>query len=108
MDECSIARTLTEASGAGGLRLAEWPARAWSPFVELGAGINLLSHAALQPARVFSTAFQFGELGGVGVRFGTAGAYELGLRVQHISYGGIKQPNDGITFVVVRLACQFP
>jgi hypothetical protein len=95
------------AVGATPVGRFEWPQNGYVPFIDLGIGINFLSHTTLQDDKKFSTAFQFGELLGVGLRFGQGGAYELGARIQHMSNGKIKTPNDGITFAVVHAAYHF-
>ena len=69
-----------------------------SPYFEESVGINLLSKTQINDSRQFSTAFQFGEFLGAGVAFGEKRHYELGLRVQHVSNGNIKFPNDGLTY----------
>jgi hypothetical protein len=51
-----------------------------------------------------STAFQFGEFVGTGVNFGDRGEYGVGVRIQHISNGCIKQPNYGATFGEFRIS----
>ncbi|HXZ52294.1 MAG TPA: acyloxyacyl hydrolase [Burkholderiales bacterium] len=85
----------------------EWPGEAYRPFAEFGVGINLLSHTKLLQDPDFSTAFQFGEFLGAGLRFGARGAWEVGARVQHMSNGDIKLPNDGLNFGTLRLAYHF-
>ena len=74
-----------------------------SYYVEGGIGIHLLSHTRIDE-RVLSTAFQFGEFAGAGVNFGDRGAYGVGVRIQHVSNGGIKEPNFGVTFGEVRIS----
>ena len=69
-----------------------------SPYFEASVGVNLLSKTQINDNRKFSTAFQFGEFLGGGVAFGEKRQYELGLRVQHVSNGNIKFPNDGLTY----------
>jgi len=76
-------------------------------FLEGGIGIRLLSDATLYDDRHFSTAFQFGELLGVGVRFGPSQIYEVGMRIEHISNGGIKEPNDGVSFATIHGAYHY-
>jgi len=73
-------------------------------FVEAGIGIHLLSATRINNDRLFGTAFQFGELAGVGFSFGPTGEYELGLYVEHVSNADIKKPNDGLTYpgIVLR------
>lgn len=75
-------------------------------YGELGIGFHLLSRTSLGHKR-FSTAFQFGDHLGVGYRFGTKGAFDLGLRYQHLSNASIKKPNNGINFTQVRLQYWF-
>jgi lipid A 3-O-deacylase len=67
-------------------------------FLDAGIGVSAISHTRINDHRVLSTAFQFNELIGPGVRFGERGQYELALRVQHTSNGSIKEPNNGLTF----------
>jgi len=85
----------------------EWPSEEYSPFVDVGIGINFLSHTSLQEVQQFGIALQFGEFVGTGLRFGQNGAYEIGVRLQHMSNANIKFPNDGITFGAVRIAYHF-
>ena len=72
-------------------------------YVEGGIGIHLLSHTRIDE-RGLSTAFQFGEFVGTGVNFGDHGEYGVGVRIQHISNGRIKEPNCGATFGEVRIS----
>jgi lipid A 3-O-deacylase len=37
------------------------------------------------------------------MRFGPRDRYDVGLRLQHLSNGGIRKPNPGIDFVQLRL-----
>ena len=67
-------------------------------FFEVGVGVHLLSATRINTERVFSTAFQFGEIAGVGMAFGEHRRYEVGVYIQHVSNGGIKEPNDGLTY----------
>ena len=70
-------------------------------YVEGAIGVHLVtSHISAQ--RTFSSAFQFGTHVGAGYRFGPAQRYDLGLRVQHLSNGGLREPNPGINFLLVR------
>ena len=85
----------------------EWPQEMPPVFIELGIGVHLLSHTTLKNDRQFGSAFQFGELLGAGFRFGPGNAYEIGLRLEHLSNGGINAHNAGITFGVVRAAYNF-
>lgn len=67
-------------------------------FVEASIGARLLSHTRLAPARTMSTAFQFSDQLGLGFQWGEGGGQAAGIRLQHISNGGIKKPNPGVNF----------
>jgi hypothetical protein len=89
---------LIDLSVAPVLRLERSSAWEFVPYFEASIGVHLLSHTRINEGRQFSTAFQFGEFLGAGVAFGKAHQYDLGLRVQHVSNGGIRNPNDGLTY----------
>ena len=74
-----------------------------SPYVEAAIGFHVITPTRLDDGRHFGGAFQFGDLVGAGARFGPKGKYDLGLRFQHLSNGGLKEPNDGINFTQIRL-----
>ncbi|HET9577210.1 MAG TPA: acyloxyacyl hydrolase [Usitatibacter sp.] len=74
---------------------------------EAGIGVNLLSSTRVDDYRQFSTAFQFGEFVGVGARYGRRNEFQLGARLQHVSNGGIKRPNDGLTYGMLFLNYRF-
>jgi lipid A 3-O-deacylase len=81
----------------------------WTPaeeglqwFVEVGMGGHVFSRTDYAKRGPFSTAFQFGEQLGAGVRFGEQGAQDLTLLYQHHSNGDIKTPNYGADFIVLR------
>ena len=85
----------------------EWSKNGCGPFIDIGVGINFLSHTRLQEEQQFGIAFQFGEFLGTGLRFGQSGAYEIDVRLEHMSNANIKFPNEGITLGVVRVAYHF-
>ena len=78
-----------------------------SPYAEVGIGLHLLSATSVSPERKFGSSFQFGDHLGAGLRFGDKGRYDLGYRYQHLSNGGIKDPNQGINFHQLRLQYRF-
>ena len=91
--------------------ILRWTAPDGAParlFLEAGIGAHLLSATRINTERVFSTAFQFGEIGVVGFAFGERHRYEIGALVQHVSNGAIKEPNNGLTYFggVFRAALQ--
>ncbi|AMC35683.1 acyloxyacyl hydrolase [Janthinobacterium sp. B9-8] len=81
----------------------------WTPeeeglqwFVEAGLGGHLFSRTDYAKRGPFSTAFQFGEQLGAGVRFGERRSQDLTLLYQHHSNSDIKTPNYGADFFVLR------
>ena len=74
----------------------------FSPYVEAAIGLHLIEPVRMDDTRAFTTAFQFGDHVGFGARFGERGQYDLGVRFQHLSNGGLKEPNNGINFAQVR------
>ena len=70
-----------------------------SVYVEGAIGFHLVQ-THISAARTFSTAFQFAEHVGVGIRLDK---YELGVALQHLSNGGLRRPNPGINFALLRL-----
>jgi lipid A 3-O-deacylase len=68
------------------------------PYFEIGAGLRGLTHAVISTNYSLSTAFQFTEFVGVGLAFGQRQQYQVGYRFQHVSNGGIKEPNPGVDF----------
>ena len=67
-------------------------------YVEVGLGVHLISHQSINQDRGFGSWFQFGEFLGIGTHLGARDQYSIGMRIQHVSNGRIKQPNDGVTF----------
>lgn len=85
--------------------LLRWSAQrrgAVRPYVEGGIGLRLLSTTHIGQ-RQLSTAAEFGERIGAGFTFGPQDRYETGIFVQHVSNGGIKKPNSGLTYIGLSL-----
>jgi hypothetical protein len=74
-------------------------------YGEAGVGAHLMSHVYNNNGRRLSTAFEFGDHLAAGYVF--TNGLDVGLKVQHFSNGGIKQPNNGVNFAVIRLAYPF-
>jgi lipid A 3-O-deacylase len=72
-----------------------------SPYVEAAIGFHLISELQFHDGTETSTRFQFGDHVGFGFRLD--GRNELTLRLQHLSNGGIRNPNPGINFLQLRL-----
>ena len=77
------------------------------PFLEVGAGVRLLTSPRITSDFTLGTAFQFAEFAGVGLQFGAHQQYVAGYRFQHVSNGGIKEPNPGINFSQLYLQYNF-
>jgi len=93
--------------GAAPVLTLGWHRYDWIPFVEASIGVRLLTATRTSESHEFSTAFQFGEYLGAGVAFGKDMRFAVGYRFQHISNGGIKQPNPGTTFNTVYVRYRF-
>ena len=74
-------------------------------YVEGGIGASLFSKTYNNNGNRMSTAFEFADHIGIGYVFNNN--FDLGLRLQHYSNAGIKKPNNGENFVVVRGAYRF-
>lgn len=77
------------------------------PYVEAGVGFRLLTGTQLNSSYDISTAFQFADMVGAGLKFGNRGQYELGYRFEHVSNASIKRPNPGINFHQIRFGYFF-
>ncbi|MGH8670265.1 MAG: acyloxyacyl hydrolase [Burkholderiales bacterium] len=77
------------------------------PYYEAAIGFHLLSDLSVSRTRIFGSNFQFGDHLAAGWRFGGLGRYDVSLRLQHLSNGGLKKPNPGINFLVLRFAYHF-
>jgi hypothetical protein len=77
------------------------------PFIEAGVGVRLLSHTRITQDFSVGSAFQFADMVGVGMIFGAKQNYQVGYRFQHLSNGGIKEPNPGINFSQLYLQYNF-
>jgi lipid A 3-O-deacylase len=71
-----------------------------SPYFEAAIGFHAVSDLQFERARATSTHFQFGDHVGVGF---VRDRYDWALRLQHLSNGGIRNPNPGINFLQVRV-----
>lgn len=74
-------------------------------YAEAGIGAHLLSELYNNNGRQLSTSFEFGDHVAAGYVF--RNDIDLGLKLQHFSNGGIKHPNNGVNFAVIRLSHPF-
>lgn len=92
-------------------QLSFTPTLRWRPgdgaspwFVEGAIGITLVAPIYRNGNRRFSTKFNFADHLAVGRNFGQRRQHELALRLEHVSNGGIEEPNPGENFLQVRYA----
>ena len=71
------------------------------PYLEGAIGLHWLSSTAVHRDAPFSTRFQFGDHVGIGYRFSK---FDFGVRLQHLSNAGLRNPNPGINFLIFRIA----
>lgn len=74
-------------------------------YGEAGIGVNLLSSLYKNNGDTLSTSFQFSDHLGVGYVF--EHGWDVGIKFEHYSNGGIKKPNSGVNFTLIRVARQF-
>ncbi len=85
------------------LRLQSDTLRGW--YAEGGIGVHVLSKLYDNNSDYLSTRFQFGDHLGAGYVFDNG--WEAGFQLQHFSNGGIKRPNSGVNFLVIKAARSF-
>jgi len=96
-------RQVTDVGVTPLLRFSALAASGVSWYAEGGLGVHLISHTRIGP-QVYSTAFQFSEFAGIGLLLGRGRRYDVGVRYMHESNSDLKTPNDGMNFLLLRLA----
>jgi hypothetical protein len=82
--------------------------RGRSPWVlELGIGVSWLSRQYKTPDKTFSSTWNFYDVIGAAYRFGREEEHEIGARFTHISNAGLKLPNPGEDFLLLRYSRKF-
>lgn len=76
-------------------------------FGEVGIGATVTSRLYQSSNTRFATAFNFGDHVALGRSFGADARYELAVRIEHFSNGGIKEPNPGKNFYQLRFVRHF-
>ena len=105
--DASPDHSLIDGSLMAELRYSPWAGGSVQPFIGAAFGFHLLSNVRIE-YRDLATAFNFGSQAAVGFTFGEHGRYEIAALVEHVSNGGIKQPNYGLTYKGVRLRIALP
>jgi len=78
-----------------------------SGFLELGIGVNYFDKKNLNDHKSVGTHFEFGDIFGVGLKFGSQNQHEIGYRFIHYSNAGVSTNNPGIDFHMLRLKTAF-
>lgn len=107
--------THIEADGLGGNRLTVvglTPTLRFEPprspgFLEFGIGANYFDQKAVNSVKSVGTHFEFGDLIGLGLKFGEQRQFEIGYRLIHYSNAGTRGPNPGVDFHILRLKSDF-
>jgi lipid A 3-O-deacylase len=74
-------------------------------YADAGIGAALFSDVYRNTHRQLSTAYEFADHVGAGYVF--PNKWELGLRLQHYSNGGIKHPNGGVNLLMVKASYHY-
>ena len=88
-------------------RLVQQQTGAFAPFAEVAVGAHYISNHEPWTRHQMSTHFQFGDHVGVGASLGDQRAVDVALRFQHLSNGGLENPNPGINFFELRADYHF-
>ena len=91
---------VTQVSVVPTLRLSSLSDRGW--YGEIGSGPTFLMPVFHSRDRVFSTELNFQSHLAVGYVLGERGEHDVGLRVEHFSNAGIREPNPGMNFASLR------
>jgi len=79
-----------------------WRADFARTYVEGGIGLYMLSHTINNDVTHMSTSFELGSHVGAGLRIGERRETRVGIALQHLSNGGIKEPNSGVNFILLN------
>jgi hypothetical protein len=84
----------------GATPVVRYAKSARGPYVEAAVGFHILSDSHINSDLDFSTRFQFGTHLAAGYH---RGRYDWQVRLQHLSNGGMRNPNPGINFISLRV-----
>jgi hypothetical protein len=74
-------------------------------YGEAGIGASVFSELYDNASNRLSTAYEFADH--IGVGYVLDNKWDISARIQHYSNGGIKHPNSGVNWVVLRVAKPF-
>ena len=104
-DDAGDEAWITQLSTVPTLRLSSLRSRSW--YVEIGSGPSLLMPVFRSRDRSFSTEFNFQSHLALGHTLGPRGRHDLGLRIEHFSNAGIRDPNPGMNIASLRYTYGF-
>jgi lipid A 3-O-deacylase len=96
---------VTQLSLVPTLRLSSLSQR--GAYAEVGSGPSLLMPVFRSQDRAFSTEFNFQSHFAVGYVLGERGEHDFGVRIEHFSNAGIREPNPGMNLVSMRYTRRF-
>lgn len=96
---------VTQVSVVPTLRLTGWSGRGW--YGEIGSGPAMLMPVFRSRHRSFSTEFNFQSHLALGYTLGPASQHDVGLRIEHFSNAGIRDPNPGMEIASLRYTYRF-
>jgi lipid A 3-O-deacylase len=96
---------VTQVSVVPTLRLMGLSEHGW--YGEIGSGPAMLMPVFQSRNRTFSTEFNFQSHLAVGYTLGFDGEHDLGMRIEHFSNAGIREPNPGTNFASLRYTYRF-
>lgn len=96
---------VTQLSVVPTLRLTGLRGRGW--YGEIGSGPAMLMPVFHSRNRSFSTEFNFQSHLALGYTLGPAGQHDVGLRIEHFSNAGIRDPNPGMEIASLRYTYRF-
>lgn len=76
-------------------------------YLETGVGASWMNRHYVTPTKQFGTMWNFYDMLGVGYSWGNGRKHELALRLVHVSNAGMRDPNPGEDFVLLRYAQRF-
>ena len=105
LDEGGDQTWVSQLSVVPTLRLSKPSGGGW--YAELGSGPSLVMPVFHSRDREFSTEFNFQSHLAVGYVLGERGEHDFGLRIEHFSNAGIRDPNPGMNFGSLRYTYRF-
>jgi hypothetical protein len=96
---------VTQFSLIPNLRLSSAYGDGW--YAQVGSGPSLLLPLYYSNERRFSTKFNFQSHLAVGYVAGIGGEHDFGVRIEHFSNAGIREPNPGVNLVSLRYTYRF-